>query len=120
MIASNEFQRYLESVLDTSREDTKREVSDRYIPTLAELPLRVQTVTSSQPDLQEKRPEPSVTSSQPDLQKERPEPFAVLEGLRKYAPDHALLVGKPGSGKSTGRTHLNLMLTESGILEKNS
>ncbi|MEG3838641.1 HEAT repeat domain-containing protein [Microcoleus sp. herbarium14] len=93
MIAPSEFQPYLQSVLDTSREDTKREVSDRYIPTLAELPLRVQTAISSEPDSQEQ-------------QEERPEPIAVLEGLRKYATDHVLLVGKPGSGKSTSLRRL--------------
>lgn len=93
MIAPSEFQPYLQSVLDTSREDTKREVSDRYIPTLAELPLRVQTAISSKPDSQEQ-------------QEERPEQFAVLEGLRNYATDHVLLVGKPGSGKSTSLRRL--------------
>ena len=87
MIAPSEFQPYLQSVLDTSREDTQREVSDRYIPTLAELPLRVQTWTLK-PDLQ----------GQP---KKKREELAVLEGLRNYASDHPLLVGKPGSGKST-------------------
>jgi HEAT repeat protein len=93
MIAPSEFQPYLQSVLDTSREDTKREVSDRYIPTLAELPLRVQTAISSEPNSQEQ-------------QEERPKPLAVLEGLRKYATDHVLLVGKPGSGKSTSLRRL--------------
>lgn len=89
MIAPSEFQGYLKSILNTSRQDTKREVGARYVPTLAELPLRVQTASlSSEPDSQEQ-------------QKEKREQLAVLKGLRKYAPDHVLLVGKPGSGKST-------------------
>jgi HEAT repeat protein len=93
MITPSEFQRYLQSILDTSRKDIKREVSDRYIPTLAELPLRVQTWASSKPDLQKE-------------QKKKLEEFTVLEGLRKYASDHVLLVGKPGSGKSTSLRRL--------------
>ncbi|MEG4534169.1 HEAT repeat domain-containing protein [Microcoleus sp. D2_18a_D3] len=106
MIAPSEFQRYLQSVLDTSREDTKREVSDRYIPTLAELPLRVQTAISSKPDSQEQQQERRDKPDSQEQQQERREQFAVLEGLRKYATDHVLLVGKPGSGKSTSLRRL--------------
>jgi predicted NACHT family NTPase len=36
------------------------------------------------------------------------ERFTVLEGLRKYAEDHVLLVGRPGSGKSTALARLLL------------
>lgn len=39
---------------------------------------------------------------------EKIERFSVLEGLRKYAPDHVLLVGRPGSGKSTALARLLL------------
>jgi predicted NACHT family NTPase len=36
----------------------------------------------------------------PEAREER-EILNVLEGLRKYAPEHVLLIGRPGSGKST-------------------
>lgn len=36
------------------------------------------------------------------------EPLPVLEGLRKYQRDHVLLIGKPGSGKSTSLERLLL------------
>ncbi|MDJ0902382.1 MAG: HEAT repeat domain-containing protein [Xenococcus sp. MO_188.B8] len=61
---------------------------------LLDLGLRVQTVESEQ----EKREE----------REEKTEQFTVLEGLRKYASDHVLLVGRPGSGKSTALARLLL------------
>jgi HEAT repeat protein len=39
---------------------------------------------------------------------EKVERFTVLEGLRKYAGEQVLLVGRPGSGKSTALTQLLL------------
>ncbi|MEQ9480665.1 HEAT repeat domain-containing protein [Coleofasciculus sp. F4-SAH-05] len=39
---------------------------------------------------------------------EQVEKLTVLEGLRKYAPQHILLVGRPGSGKSTALVRLLL------------
>ncbi len=43
---------------------------------------------------------------------EKTERLVVLEGLRKYAKDHVLLVGRPGSGKSTALARL--LLEEAG------
>ncbi len=40
--------------------------------------------------------------------KETIERFTVLDGLRKYAGEHVLLVGRPGSGKSTALARLLL------------
>jgi HEAT repeat protein len=40
--------------------------------------------------------------------KEKIERFPVLEGIRKYAQDHVLLMGRPGSGKSTALAKLAL------------
>jgi predicted NACHT family NTPase len=39
---------------------------------------------------------------------EKVERLTVLEGLRKYASEHVLLVGRPGSGKSTALVRLVL------------
>ncbi|MDZ8052051.1 MAG: NACHT domain-containing protein [Aulosira sp. ZfuVER01] len=38
---------------------------------------------------------------EPNQAQEKTERLDVLEGLRKYAKEHVLLVGQPGSGKST-------------------
>ncbi|BAY44328.1 peptidase C14 caspase catalytic subunit p20 [Scytonema sp. HK-05] len=43
-------------------------------------------------------------------------PYPVLEGIRKYAKNHVLLVGKPGSGKSTALRRL--LWEEAGNLER--
>jgi 3',5'-cyclic AMP phosphodiesterase CpdA/DNA polymerase III delta prime subunit len=40
--------------------------------------------------------------------REKTERLGVLDGLRKYAPEHVLLVGRPGSGKSTALIRLLL------------
>ncbi len=39
---------------------------------------------------------------------QKTERLGVLEGLRKYAPEHVLLVGRPGTGKSTALARLLL------------
>jgi predicted NACHT family NTPase len=46
---------------------------------------------------------------------EKIERFSVLEGLRQYAPDHVLLVGRPGSGKSTALARLLLEEAQSAL-----
>lgn len=86
------FRPYLQAILTGSRESTYRDWQDFYLPTQAELPLRVQTCL------------PSQASSQ--LREEKREQMEVLNGLRKYASDHVLVVGKPGSGKSTSLRRL--------------
>ena len=43
---------------------------------------------------------------------EETERLTVLAGLLKYANDHVLLIGRPGSGKSTALLRLLLELAE--------
>jgi len=59
-----------------------------------EFGLMVQTV---EPDAQQRSKE-----------EQKVERLSVLEGLRKYASEHVLLVGRPGSGKSTALVRLLL------------
>lgn len=63
-------------------------------PSLFDFDLMVQLL---EPKQQKKRDTP-----------EKTERIQVLEGLRKYAETHVLLVGRPGSGKSTALARLLL------------
>ncbi|WP_293109352.1 HEAT repeat domain-containing protein, partial [Moorena sp. SIO3I6] len=69
--------------------------------------LMVQTIKSEQPQRDENREE--------DKNREKIERLPVLDGLRKYAADHVLLMGRPGSGKSTALVRL---LGDEGIQGK--
>ncbi|AOY81813.1 HEAT repeat domain-containing protein [Moorena producens JHB] len=84
----------------TDVEDRKRK-QQQPTPRLFDFGLMVQTIKSEQP--------------QPDENREKIERLPVLEGLRKYAADHVLLVGRPGSGKSTALVRL---LGDDGIQDK--
>lgn len=46
---------------------------------------------------------------------EKVERFPVLEGIRQYADQHVLLVGRPGSGKSTALARLMLEEAEAAL-----
>ena len=54
----------------------------------------------------------------PKTNESKIERFTVLEGLRKYAADHVLLVGQPGSGKSTAL--VRLLIEEAQKAQQNS
>ena len=100
---STDFQRYLESV----RTDGKyRECQEFYTPTDAvdcqpiqrqKFPLRLNL------GLQVRTVVPQEQEGQAS---EKVEQLPVLEGLRKYQDNHVLLVGRPGSGKSTALQQL--------------
>ena len=54
-------------------------------------------------------------SGQEKEKKEEVKRFPVLEGICKYAADHVLLVGRPGSGKSTALARLLLQEAENAL-----
>lgn len=106
-----DFQPYLESIAKTYEKwwqyytltdaESQQQQAQESAP-IFDFGLMVQTVLKQEPEqpLQEKQ------------EKEQIERFSVLEGLRKYAlrkkPEHMLLVGRPGSGKSTALARLML------------
>jgi predicted NACHT family NTPase len=65
------------------------------VANLVDFGLMVQTIQE-----QEKRQE-GKESQDSEQEKSKIERFPVLDGIRKYAADNVLLVGRPGSGKST-------------------
>ncbi|NER97832.1 MAG: tetratricopeptide repeat protein [Symploca sp. SIO1B1] len=77
----------------------KRDEQKKNSP-LLNLGLMVQTIEQQQEHREERE--------------EKTERLAVVEGLRKYAPDHVLLLGRPGSGKSTALVRLLLEEAERG------
>lgn len=86
----------------------REQEQEQALPSPFDFGLMVQTVSkerehaSSEADpIQEKR--------------EKPERLPVLEGICKYADDHVLLVGHPGSGKSTALIRLLLEMATQAL-----
>ncbi|MFZ4674752.1 MAG: HEAT repeat domain-containing protein, partial [Nodosilinea sp.] len=84
-------------------------------PPIFDLGLMVQTVEKVAPDQavnpsqeERKKADFSQEERQKQEQREKIERLPVLEGIRKYAEGHVLLVGRPGSGKSTALIRLLL------------
>ncbi|MDJ0734455.1 MAG: HEAT repeat domain-containing protein [Nostocaceae cyanobacterium] len=109
-----QFQDYLESISDkykcwwnlytlTDVEGKKRQ--EKQLSSPFDFGLIVETLQSKQAEEKQSQ--------------EKTERLPVLEGIRKYARNHVLLVGKPGSGKSTALARL-LLEEAQAKLEKNS
>jgi HEAT repeat protein len=81
---------------------------DRISPAFFDFGLMVQTVEP--PKAGQER-----ELGQDDEKKEKIERLPVLEGICKYAADHVLLVGRPGSGKSTALARLLLQEAENAL-----
>lgn len=104
ILADDDYQEWQEVYTPTTAEDRRRmpaqdaaTVSQRRFS--SRLKLRVETV---KPDKQGQGKQPDGT---PELQ-EQVEQWDVLAGLRNYAAEHVVLIGKPGSGKSTSLERL--------------
>jgi hypothetical protein len=94
---------YLRTITRQAKE-TEDWRDGRYVGTQAQLPLKVQTV----------KPQESLEQTK---KQEAPQKFNVLEGLREfYLQEPVLLIGKPGSGKSTALRRLLLEEAQEGAL----
>jgi HEAT repeat protein len=105
-VSEIDFQGYLGAIVRQSRR-TEDWRDGQYVGTQAQLPLKVQTP---------KQPE----SLERGQNQEAPKKFDVLGGLREfYRREPVLLIGKPGSGKSTALRRL-LLEEAQGYAERGS
>jgi predicted NACHT family NTPase len=93
-------------VYATGRESQRVE-SDRIAPAFFDFGLMVQTVDKEKVESQKEKEE--------EEKKGKIERLPVLEGICKYAAEHVLLVGRPGSGKSTALARLLLQEAENAL-----
>lgn len=105
-----DFRPYLQSLASTYKDWQKyytftdaigkTETPEAANPSLFDFGLEVQTVTEKKESTFPESGDPSPES------RESTERLPVMEGIRKYAKDHVLLIGRPGSGKSTALVRL--------------
>ncbi len=101
MSESIEFQRYLESIRTTYQEWWK-------FYTLTDAAGKQQRSKEVSPFFDFNLIVKTVKREERERQEEKIERFSILEGLRRYADQQVLLVGRPGSGKSTALARLML------------
>ncbi len=98
----------LYTLTDATGRESQRVERDRIAPAFFDFGLMVQTVEP--PKAEQER-----ESEGDHEKKEKIERLPVLEGICKYAADHVLLVGRPGSGKSTALARLLLQEAENAL-----
>ena len=97
----------LYTLTDATGRESQRVESDRIAPAFFDFGLMVQTVDKEKVESQKEKGE--------EEKKEKIERLPVLEGICKYAAEHVLLVGRPGSGKSTALARLLLQEAENAL-----
>ena len=110
---SRDFANYLQSVCDTYQHwwslytitdvEGSKTAQRQEMPLLFDFGLMVEMVQAKQQERGET----------PENTEQKTERLPMQEGLRKYAENHLLLVGRPGSGKSTALARL--LLEEAGV-----
>ncbi|WP_299489173.1 NACHT domain-containing protein [Acaryochloris sp. IP29b_bin.137] len=109
----NDWSEYLESVchsyakwwqIYTLSDVVEQEEEEEDTIPLLDLGLMVETIDPEDDDLEQGE------------QQQKIERLTVLEGLRKYAPEHVLLIGRPGSGKSTALARLLLETAQDALV----
>ncbi|NMF57784.1 HEAT repeat domain-containing protein [Pseudanabaena yagii] len=96
----------LYTLTDATGQESQQVERDRITPAFFDFGLMVQTVDKEKVESQKEKEEG---------EKEKIERLPVLEGICKYAVDHVLLVGRPGSGKSTALARLLLQEAENAL-----
>jgi HEAT repeat protein len=101
----------LYTLTDATGRESQQVERDRIAPAFFDFGLMVQTVDKEKVESQKEKEEG---------EKEKIERLPVLEGICKYAAEHVLLVGRPGSGKSTALARLLLQEAENALSDRNA
>jgi HEAT repeat protein len=102
----------LYTLTDATGRESQQVERDRIASAFFDFGLMVQTVDKEKVESQKEKGE--------EEKKEKIERLPVLEGICKYAADHVLLVGRPGSGKSTALARLLLQEAENALSDLNA
>ena len=109
----------LYTLTDATGRESQRVERDRIAPAFFDFGLMVQTVDKEKLESQKASAvSVSRTEKGEEEKKEKIERLPVLEGICKYAAEHVLLVGRPGSGKSTALARLLLQEAENALSDR--
>ncbi|WP_434685754.1 NACHT domain-containing protein [Pseudanabaena minima] len=108
----------LYTLTDATGRESQRVESDRIVPAFFDFGLMVQTVEKEKVESQKASAVSVSRTEKGEEKKEKIERLPVLEGICKYAADHVLLVGRPGSGKSTALARLLLQDAENALKDQ--